>query len=206
MDEDERQQHGTCGYESLPAAALTADQVVAWNIRFWRQHAGITQKKLGELMGWTEGNMSAIERSAEEHRDKRRFDAQTIAKLAETLGVPVVAMLLPPDDDGQGRRYVWQDGERARDMRDLMVTVMHYNGEAELTDIYRDRYRGAVTFYVDEQWGAEVGRWFAPMDDKESRLEAAERFRSRQRRLLAMAADDGSVADWLEQDPDEDQP
>lgn len=201
---DERQQPGTDRYEALPAEDITIDQVVAWNIRYYRRARGMTQEELGERVGWSAANVSAAERSVEEHRDRRRFDAQTIAELAIALALPIAALFLPPDDDGQGKRYRWHNGDDSHGMRDLMILVMHNTGEeSDVADAYRYRYRAGVTYYVDEQWGEAVGGWFAPMDDKESRLEAAARFRDRQRKLLAMAADDGSVADWLERAADE---
>ena len=72
------------------------DQVVAFNMRRWRLAAGLTQEGLGQRIGWTGANVSSAERSADQGRDKRRFDAQLLVSLAAAMGVPVIALFLPP--------------------------------------------------------------------------------------------------------------
>lgn len=201
---DERQQPGTGCYETLPAEDITIDQVVAWNMRHWRRALYITQEQLGEMIGWSAANVSAAERSVEEYRDRRRFDAQTIASIAWALGVPVSALFLPPEDDGQGKRYRWHAGAAPADMATLMGIAMHDNDhDTAAMELYRDRFRGAVCAYLEEKWAAQVGQWFAPLDDKDARAEQAARFRSRQAALLAMAAEQGTLAEWLEREPAE---
>lgn len=203
---DERQAPGTEGYEALPAEEIAIDQVIAWNMRHWRQARYMTQEQLGDPLGWSAANVSAIERSAEGNRDRRRFDAQTIAGIAHALHIPIVALFLPPEDDGAGKRYQWHTGNLVpRSMADLMELVMNYNDEeSELTDQYVDRFRAAVTAYLEEKWAEEVAQWFAPMDDAAARAEQAARFRSRQAALLTMAAEQGALAEYLE--PEEGQP
>jgi transcriptional regulator with XRE-family HTH domain len=199
---DERQQPGSDEYAALPAEDVTIDQVIAWNMRYWRLASFMTQEEFGRRIGWSAANVSAAERSVEEHRDRRRFDAQTIAEIAEALRLPIGALFLPPADDGQGRRYQWHQGGKdpaPRDMASLMRLAMLDNDhETEVMEDYKDRFRGAVTAYLDEEWGEEVGTWFAPVDDKEARAEQAARFRSRQATLLRMAAEDGELAEFLE--------
>ena len=76
----------------------TVNQVVARNITRWRKAAGMTQEELGKRMGgWSNAAVSAAERSWDGGR-KREFDADTIDALARALGVPVLAMFLPPGD------------------------------------------------------------------------------------------------------------
>ena len=181
--------------------------MIAWNLRHWRQARHMTQEELGALLGWSGPNVSAAESSVKEHRELRRFNAQTIAEIANALHIPIVALFLPPGDDGHGRRYVWHADSAPRDMAALMHLVMPYTDEnSDLADEYEDRFRGAVSAYLDEKWGAEVAPWFAPMDDDEARAEQASRFRSRQAVLLRMAAEDGELADYLEQPQEEEQP
>lgn len=202
---DERQNPRGEKYKTLPVEDITIDQVVAWNMRHWRRASNMTQEELGELIGWSAGNVSAAERSIEEHRDRRRFDAQTIADIAGALRIPIVALFLPPADDGVGKRYQWHTDGSPRDMASLMMLAMHDNDHktATMTE-YRDQYQGAVNAYLDEEWGKEAGRWFAPMDDNEARAEQAARFRSRQATLLRLAAEDEELADFLDP-PDEEE-
>lgn len=72
------------------------DQVVAFNVRRWRTAAGLTQEELGARIGWTGANVSSAERSADPGRDRRRFDAALLVSLATALGVPLIALFLPP--------------------------------------------------------------------------------------------------------------
>ncbi len=204
---DDRQTPGTEDYDALPAEGITIDQVVAWNMRHWRQARYMTQEQLGDPLGWSAANVSAIERSAEGNRDRRRFDAQAIAGIAHALHIPIAALFLPPEDDGIGKRYQWHTGNLVpRSMADLMRLVLHYNDEEEsaVMDEYADRFRAAVTAYLEEKWAEEVAGWFAPMDDAAARAEQASRFRSRQAALLTMAAEQAALAEFLE--GKEDQP
>lgn len=196
----ERQLPRSSQYNALPAEDITIDQVVAWNMRHWRRASYMTQEELGERIGWSAANVSAAERSVEEHRDRRRFDAQTTAEIADALCMPLAALYLPPEDDGIGKRYVWRrDGSGPRDMAALMAIVMHNNDyEADVMDEYRDRFRGAVTAYLEEKWAEEVGSWFDPIGDDEARAEQASRFRARQAQLLAAAAEQEALAEFLE--------
>lgn len=198
---DKRQHPGSDEYDELPAEDVTIDQVIAWNMRHWRRAGGMTQEELGRHIGWSAANVSAAERSVEEHRDKRRFDAQTITGIAAALCIPVVALFLPPEDDGRGKRYQWHTSRgRPRGMASLMELVLHDNDhETDVMDEYKARFRSFTAAYLGEEWGAEVGRWFAPPDDKEARLEAAALFRSRQAALLQMAAEQESIAVFLEE-------
>src|ERR1700690_800863 len=90
-----------------PAEQVTVDQLVALNIRHWRNAAGLTQADLGGRLGWSAANVSAAERSADPARDPRRFDAQTLTEIALALGVPLAALFLPPGDDGERACYLF---------------------------------------------------------------------------------------------------
>lgn len=85
--------------------------LVAYNMARWRQASGMTQAALGEeLGGWTKGAVSAAERSWDGTR-VRKFDADEIATLASIFSVPILAMFLPPPDDGTAARYAISGGD-----------------------------------------------------------------------------------------------
>lgn len=97
-------------YEELPGRHITVNQVVAYNMAYFRKVAGLTQEELGQrLTGWTskpwsKAAVSAAERSWDGKRI-RQFDADLIYGLARALSVPVSAFFLPPDIDGVKERY-----------------------------------------------------------------------------------------------------
>ena len=93
------------GYADLPGRHITVNQVVAWNLAYFRKAAGLTQDELGERIGWSKAIVSAAERSLDGKR-VRQFSADDIVTIATALGVPVVAMFLPPEDDGVELRYL----------------------------------------------------------------------------------------------------
>lgn len=74
------------------------NQLIGYNVACYRKAAGLTQEELGKrLGGWTKVAVSAAERSWDGKR-VRRFDADELVALAWALGVPVLALLLPPED------------------------------------------------------------------------------------------------------------
>ena len=80
--------------------------LVAWNVRYYREQAEMTQKELAEHLGTSDKNISAIELSARPGTAPRRFNAEDIVRLAVIFRVPVSALLLPPLDDGISKRYL----------------------------------------------------------------------------------------------------
>jgi transcriptional regulator with XRE-family HTH domain len=190
-------------YGSLPAEQLTLDQVVAWNMRHWRRAAGLKQEDLGALIGWSAANVSAAERSAAEHRDRRRFDAQTLAAIARALEVPLAALFLPPEDDGDGKRYLLPPTGRDPDglaMADLMgcLVMPDTRTGTEVMDMYRERLAGAATIYLNDDWAQQVAAWFREIEDSEARAARAERLRSRRAALLDTASELLELAEALE--------
>lgn len=129
-----------------PAEKVTVDQLVALNIRHWRNAAGLTQAGLGERLGWSAANVSAAERSVDPARDARRFDAQTLTELALALGVPLAALFLPPDDDGERASYRITASGRTWDMGDLMelVVMPDATDDSPLLEAYRARFNAAA--------------------------------------------------------------
>jgi transcriptional regulator with XRE-family HTH domain len=73
------------------------NQVVAWNVAYYRRAAGLTQADLGERLGISAPNLSAAERSVDGKRP-RNFDAGELLALALALGVPISALLMPPPE------------------------------------------------------------------------------------------------------------
>lgn len=187
--------------DSLPRRQVTVDQVVAWNIAWYRRAAGLTQEQLGELLGgWSKVAVSAAERSVSDSRDRRRFDAHTIVLIAEALGVPIVALFLPPDDDGIKEQYVYDAGTGRGSMTDLMRDVLPNTGDrTPVMDAYRKRFQAAVTYYADPEFGEQVARFLRDATDDELRADRAARLRQRQAEAEAMAAEFADIAEALEE-------
>lgn len=94
----------------LPSRDITVNMLIGYNMAYFRKAAGLTQEELGQRLGWTNVAVSAAERSWDGKR-MRQFDADVIADLAMALGVPVAALFLPPEDDGERQRYVMHAGD-----------------------------------------------------------------------------------------------
>jgi len=194
--------------EPVPRVTVHVDieQIVAMNIRYWRRCAGMTQEGLGELLGWSAANVSAAERSADEKRERRRFDAGTLTGLSLALGVPLIALFFPPEDDSPGRRYVFPalpgdpEGDTELDMTDLLgfVLMPDSSNDTDIMAAYRHRFTTAVDTYLDSRWGREVARWLAFTEDAEMRAVRAARLRSRQAEMLRAAAEFGDMADVID--------
>lgn len=98
-------------YDELPGVHITLNQLVAYNMAYFRKVAGLTQEELGRLLrGWTQkpwgkAAVSAAERAWDGKRP-RQFDADLVLGLSQALGVPIPAFYLPPEDDGVERRYL----------------------------------------------------------------------------------------------------
>jgi len=187
--------------EDIPAAEVTADQIVAANMRYWRRAAGLTQEEFGRRIGWKPANVSAAERSADDTRDRRRFDAQTLAELALALGLPIAALFLPPPGDGTEARYeiAASDGNRYA-MADVMeLLVMPDSGEeSALMDAYRARFGDAARTYLDPEWAGIVARWLKAAGSPAQAADQAARLRARRDDLLRAAAEFGSLADAID--------
>lgn len=84
-------------------APTTPNQIVAWNVAYFRKAAGWTQDEFAARLfraGYGDAPMStaavsAAERSSDGKR-VRQFDADLIVCMARVLGVPVPAFFLPP--------------------------------------------------------------------------------------------------------------
>jgi len=190
--------------EKAPERHVTIDQLVAGNIRHWRRAAGMTQEELGRRLGWSSANVSAAERSADPARDPRRFDAQALTELSLALDVPLSALLLPPEDDGEAVTYVFTGPEGEYDMGDFMELVVMTDSSADTPAMadYRHRFRAAAHRYLDPAWVAEVASWLRGIETAELRAERAERLRAERDGLIRSARELGSIADAIDPQAD----
>jgi len=173
-------------FSGLPGVHVTVDQIVAINLKYWRQAAQLTQAQLGTIAGLSKANISALERSAGEDTDPRRFDAQTIFTMAIILGVPAAAFFLPPPDDGISRRYLFEAAGECQDMAALVNYLISdppdRDGSA-LAAVYEERYLAAVRRYTKLPAGEPDG-WRGDLASAEQRRMAIEQIRT-QRATLA---------------------
>jgi hypothetical protein len=179
---------------------LTADQVVALNIRHWRREAGITQEELGARLGWSAANVSAAERSADDGRDRRRFDAETLTALALGLGIPLIALFLPPQEGGGELLVSLPAGGAPLDMAGLMAGVVMPDSDSD-TDVmaaYRRRLLDAVGRYMGQDWRAVASRWLMRAEGPEAVAECARRFRGKEADAIADAQWFGQMAGAME--------
>ena len=119
---------------------FTVNQLVGFNVTYFRKAAGLTQEGLGErLGGWSAASVSA-ERSWDGRR-VRKFDADELVMIAEVLGVPVPGLFLPPDEGGPSIQYVLDLGipgqETCEDWLSLILPADE--GESPVMDAYRKR-------------------------------------------------------------------
>ena len=120
---------------------FTVNQLVGFNVTYFRKAAGLTQEELGErLGGWSAASVSAAERSWDGKR-VRKFDADELVTIAEVLGVPVPGLFLPPDEGGPSIQYVLDLGipgqETCEDWLSLILPADE--GESPVMDAYRKR-------------------------------------------------------------------
>lgn len=183
----------------LPVRHVSINQVVAWNMAYFRRAAGITQEELGERLGGRPKTaISADERSWDGKRT-REFDAQAITELAVALGVPILALFLPPEDDAIDEHYVFRPGDENATMTDLMAAVVPDTGyDTPVMDAYRKRLEATVTFYTNPEFAAQVARFLREATDAEIRADRAAQIRDNQNQLLGIAAMLGEIAEVIE--------
>ena len=100
-------------------------QLIAYNMSIFRKAAGLSQQEFGEHVGgWSAASVSAAERSWDSKRIKV-FDADDIAKIAEALGIPLIALFLPPEDHGTAVRYVLSSPDpHDKDLKHLLDIIL----------------------------------------------------------------------------------
>jgi transcriptional regulator with XRE-family HTH domain len=173
-----------------PCELKTVNQIVAWNVAWYRRAAGFTQEQLGERIGRTKRNVSADERSWDGGHT-REFSAHDLAVLAAAFGIPVTAFFLPPDDDGIRVRYELDAGEYIGrlDMGQLMEMAMPDSADVtRVLEAYRHRLITAVRQYLGVSWADDLERWQYAMTGlsvREEQIEDAEADRDSLARLVA---------------------
>lgn len=165
-----------------PARLVTVNQVAAWNMAQLRRDAGLTQRELGERIGWTNGKVSDAERSWDGKRTVE-FTAQDLAEIALALGVPLAALFLPPD-----RTYWFPDGQgRPREAETLMRLALPDNDDdTPVMEAYRLRWNERMRHYFasDAAFAGLAGKWIG---DKTERGMWEKRLRAQQAQLEALA-------------------
>lgn len=184
----------------LPERVITANQVVAWNLSRYRRAAHWTQGRLAAKLGWTEGQVSDAERSWHSGRT-REFDAQALTVIAVTLGIPVVALLLPPGTDGREEILrIPLPGGDALGMAGYMAEAVMPDSDSETRafDVYRERYASAATRYLNSEW-AETGlRWAGAVKTPEVLADRAAWLLEKKRELEELAAGLGDFVSGIE--------
>ncbi|MGW1609447.1 helix-turn-helix domain-containing protein [Streptomyces sp. NPDC002285] len=142
---------------------MTMNQVVAYNIAYFRTAQDLTQEDLGKRLEkitgkrWSKATMSAVERSWDGARI-RTFDADDLLAFSQALEVPVTAFLLPPQEDGTVTDFVFANvgsapyrertvkggGEGSELMAQLFASEYNYSYGA---DPFFERLQEALDFY-----------------------------------------------------------
>ena len=184
--------------DELPCEVKTVNQIVAWNVAYYRKAAGLKQEELGEKIGGRGKRAISADETSWGGGHTREFNASELADLARALDVPIVAFFLPPEDDEVAARYLFRPHDDADllDMGDLMALVMpDSDSDSRTMDAYRRRILAAVARYMGAEWSDEPGRWRAVMSARETRAERAEDARADREALLRVAAKLGLVAE-----------
>lgn len=129
---------------------------MAW----WRKKAGLTQQQLGERIGWTYTAVSEAEKTWDSGRT-RKFNAPLLLALAAALGVPLAALLLPPEDAGPYE--IAMEGGTAALMELIMPDL---DAETAILEAYRERVRRAAVTWLPPDLAAGVSRLLGVLDDK----------------------------------------
>jgi transcriptional regulator with XRE-family HTH domain len=116
-------------------SALSANQLVAFNLMRLRRHKDWSQQDVAELLekytgrSWSNASVSAAERAWQGGRP-RRFDASEILALSQIFDEPIASFFLPPAGNYRGTHIgmkEFPDGQPNRDPEspdnDLMALV-----------------------------------------------------------------------------------
>ena len=129
MDEAEHGDQAGDEAGRLPERHVSINQVIAYNVTHYRRAAGLTQEQLGKrLGGWSTASVSAAERSWDGKRP-RKFDGDEIVSIAVALGVPVIALFLPPADAGTAVSYVLDTEPGQPDITSLLPGLADVSAE-----------------------------------------------------------------------------
>lgn len=167
---------------------VTANQLVAYNLRRARELRRLTQQQLAERLGeltdgqWTKTSVSAAETSWT-HGETRLFDATLLLALSRALELPLAWFLMPPDVDEPpivvttSPKRGDQGGEHDFDGADLVHAVVPEADEAD--PAWEQRLRRSYGDAVFE-WGdhgaqrlATLRRWLISLEQLEEELQTS---------------------------------
>jgi hypothetical protein len=121
--------------------------------------------------------------------------------LARALGLPIAALLLPPEDDGVSKRYQFDTAEGdCLGMASLLALVVSDpppNDETALMDEYRERYQDALMRYFDYERGEELAAHLEDLASAERRKVRLERLRWQRGALAAVLDDIDRIVDAI---------
>lgn len=193
-------------YGDLDIREITVNQVIAYNMAYFRKAAGLKQEELGERLAgwvtdgpWSKAAVSAAERSWDGKRI-RQFDADLIYGLAKALMLPIGALFLPPDRDGVDYRYVIVTPHEGRPqlgvdhmgelMESLIIEAFAENDadvDDELWAAYRARMKIAATMYLSGP--STPPEIFGDQADEARLVESAARLRGHYEALRGVLAE-----------------
>jgi transcriptional regulator with XRE-family HTH domain len=188
-------------YFDLPRREITINQIVAWNMAYWRRHAGLTQEQLGKLIGWSKNVVSAAERSWDSDRP-RQFTADDMIALTDALEVPLPGLFLPPDNDGGDAFHVFKvrdDTGGERTMQDLVHWIVTDPGQdSDVMAVYRRRYAAAFRLYAGPEYAEQVAQGLRDATSEELAIDRAAQIRARAEDLAGAALEMRTIADALD--------
>jgi transcriptional regulator with XRE-family HTH domain len=208
--------------DDLPKVRVTMNQVVAYNITYFRVRRGLTQEQLGQRMEvitgrpWSKATMSALERSWDGNRI-RQFDADDLIALSRALEYPVPALLLPPEEDGVDARFRfygvglpvgpgWREpadqyGSAEQLIEHLFIEEEEIDASYAGDGAYADRLKAAFRFYdlgAPDSAFVSVRREQTVIDDPEARVREATELRAQAQVLRTLLGDIERAARHLE--------
>jgi hypothetical protein len=126
---------------ALPHRRVTINMIVSYNLAYFRRKAMLTQTQLGAALGgWSLASVSIAERGWDGRRI-RKFDADELTRIAVVLGIPVIALLLPPEDAGTSVDYLFDVGANRLVILEGMLreVLPGYGGGTPASDAFVER-------------------------------------------------------------------
>jgi transcriptional regulator with XRE-family HTH domain len=117
---------------------MTANQLVAYNLRRARELRELTQEQAAErlepLLGqlWSKATFSSAERSAEPERRAREFTADELLAFSAAFDLPLAWFFLPAETDGF--QNVRCGGKKELTAGEVLDAVFPYGGKPEVVE------------------------------------------------------------------------